>query len=59
MSLLIIKKNTYKINESIWSDAKEFFIELKKYEGSIDNRVPVTSTIYFKNEEEILFSNKA
>ena len=58
MSLLIIKKNTYKINESIWSDAKEFFIELKKYEGSIDNRVPVTSTIYFKNEEEILFSNK-
>lgn len=58
MSFLVITKNTYQINDNIWSDAKEFFIELKKYEQSIDNRVPVTSTIYFKNDDEILFSNK-
>lgn len=58
MSFLMIKKNTYQINHNIWSDAKEFFVELKKYEESIDDRVPVTSTIYFKNDKEILFSNK-
>lgn len=58
MSFLMIKKNTYQINYKIWSDAKEFFVELKKYEESIDDRVPVTSTIYFKNDKEILFSNK-
>jgi len=58
MSLLIINKHTYKINNLLWPDAKEFFIELKKYEESIDDRVPVTSTIYFKNDDEIIFSNK-
>ena len=37
--------------------AKEFY-ELKKYEDSIDQRIPVNSVIYFKNTEEIIFSNK-
>lgn len=58
MSLLSIKKNKYLINSSIWPDAKAFLIALREYDTSIDKRVPVTSTIYFKNVEEILFSNK-
>lgn len=58
MSLLLIKDKKYRINEKIWLDAKEFFIELKKYEESVDNRVPVNSEIYFKSYKEIIFSSK-
>ncbi|MEK6946409.1 MAG: hypothetical protein AABX32_02280 [Nanoarchaeota archaeon] len=58
MSLLLIENKKYRLNEKIWPDAKEYFIELKKYEDSIDQRIPVNSVIYFKNTEEIVFSNK-
>ncbi|MBD3204200.1 hypothetical protein GF327_07940 [Candidatus Woesearchaeota archaeon] len=58
MSLILKKNKKYRINEKIWQDAKEFLIELKKYEESLDQRVPVNSTIYHKNEKEIVFSNK-
>jgi len=58
MSLLIIKNKTYKINEKIWPNVREYLLELEKYEESIDNRIPVNSIIYFKNKEEIVFSIK-
>ena len=58
MSLVIIKNNKYQLNINLWTDAKDFFSELKKYEELIDDRIPLTSKIYFKNESEILFSNK-
>lgn len=58
MSLVLIENKKYRINEKIWKDAKEFFIELKKYEDSIDKRIPLNSLIYHKNSKEILFSNK-
>ena len=57
MSLLLSENKTYRINEKIWPDAKECFTELKKYEYSIDKRIPVNSVIYFKNTDEIVFSN--
>ena len=49
MSLLLIENKKYRINEKIWPDAKDCFIELKKYEDSVDTRIPVNSIIYFKN----------
>src|SRR3989338_10219 len=58
MSLLLIENKKYRINEKVWPDAKECFIELKKYEDSIDSRIPVNSVIYYKNMKEIVFSNK-
>lgn len=58
MSLLLIQNKTYRVNEKVWPDAKECFAELRKYEESVDQRVPVNSEIYFKNNDEILFSNK-
>ncbi|MGV8162434.1 MAG: hypothetical protein ACP5N2_03840 [Candidatus Nanoarchaeia archaeon] len=58
ISLVSKIKHKYKINELIWPKAKEFLIEFKKYELSIDERIPVNSTIYYKNKEEILFSTK-
>lgn len=58
MSLLLIENKTYRINEKVWPDAKECLTEIKRYDNSIDRRVPVSSVIYFKNEEEIVFSTK-
>jgi DNA-binding MarR family transcriptional regulator len=58
MSFLLIEGKTYRVNEKIWPDAKECLLELKKYEESVDKRVPVNSEIYFKSDEEIVFSNK-
>jgi hypothetical protein len=46
------------LNEKIWLDAKECLTEIKIYEKFIDSRVPINSEIYFKNNEEIIFSNK-
>lgn len=58
ISLLIIEKKAYRVNEKIWPDAKELLIEFEKYEESIDKRVPINSIIHFKNDKEIVFSNK-
>lgn len=58
MSLILKEKRKYRVNEKIWPDAKELLIEVKKFEESLDNRVPVSSVIYFKNENEIVFSTK-
>ena len=56
MSLVLKEQKKYRINEKIWPDAKELLIEIRKFEDSIDERIPVGSVIYFKNEKEILFS---
>ncbi len=48
----------YKLNERLWSKAIEFLKELKKYNETNDRRVPGNSTIYFKNNKEIVFSSK-
>lgn len=47
------------LNEKIWPDLKEYIEEYKRFEETIDKRVPVNSIIYNKNENEILFSNKS
>jgi len=51
------KNNKFVINGKIWSDLKEYLEEIKKYEAFTDNRIPVNSVIYHKNENEIVFSN--
>ena len=58
MSLLLTENKTYRVNEKIWPDARECLLEIRKCEESIDPRVPVDSIIYFKNDNEIVFSNK-
>jgi predicted transcriptional regulator len=58
ISLLIIDNKTYRVNEKIWQDVREYLIELKKYEETLDVRVPVNSIIYYKTDSEIVFSNK-
>lgn len=58
MSLVSIENKTYAVNEKIWPDAKDCLLEVKRYEESVDPRIPVNSVIYFKNSKEIVFSNK-
>lgn len=58
ISLVTKQNKKYCLNEKIWPNAREFFIELKKYEEATDRRVPANSTIYYKNEKEIIFSTQ-
>ncbi|MEK6970455.1 MAG: helix-turn-helix domain-containing protein [archaeon] len=57
ISLLLHKEKMYRVNEKVWPQVREFLIEFKKYEESIDPRIPVNAVIYFKNEDEIIFSS--
>jgi len=58
ISAIVIDKNhKYTINEKIWPNLKTYLDENKRLEETIDNRIPVNSIIYHKNEGEILFSN--
>lgn len=60
ISAIIMNKNRkYTINEKIWPNLKNYLEENKKFEETIDNRIPVNSVIYHKNEDGILFSNKS
>ena len=52
-------KKTYALNKKIWNDLIRFLEELKKYDETTDPRIPANSTIYYKANEEIIFSNKS
>lgn len=58
ISLVIKNKRLYGLNDLLWGDVKEFLLQLRKYESEFDLRVPLNSVIYFKNKEEVLFSNE-
>lgn len=58
IGLITVKSGKYAINEKIWLAAKEFLLELKKYEETTDTRIPANSMVCFKNETEIIFSTK-
>jgi len=57
----ITMNNNHKftINEKIWPNLREYLEVNKKLEETTDNRIPINSIIYYKNEDEILFSNKS
>lgn len=47
----------YGINRAIWLDLYEFVVSYNEYSKNIDSRVPLDSKIYYKTENEIVFSN--
>ena len=58
-SSIFIKENKkYIVNNFVWPDLIDFLKEYKSFQDNYDYRVPVGSTIYFKNEKEIVFSTK-
>jgi len=48
----------YALNEKIWIDLRRFLEEYKKFEETTDPRIPTNSIIYYKDNKEIVFSNK-
>ncbi len=58
IGLITVKSGKYALNEKIWPAAKDFLLELKKHEETTDARIPANSTVYFKNNGEIIFSTK-
>lgn len=56
--IIQIHKKTYALNERVWNDLIRFLEELKKYDETTDPRIPANSTIYYKTNKEIIFSNK-
>jgi len=61
MSFSIIwpEKNKYYINEKVWPNLKDLLLSYYNFCNLQDQRVPINSIIYFKNNSEIIFSNKA
>lgn len=57
-SMIRKTKFTFMINEKMWLKLMDFLKELKKYEKTIDARIPASSTIYYKKNKEIVFSCK-
>src|SRR3989338_7553464 len=57
ISLLRKEQKRYVLQDKLWVVVANFIRELKEYEKNIDPRVPANSTIYFKTEKEIVFSN--
>ena len=59
ISLAIKKENhRYIINKKIWKELKDFLEQYNKHEKTTDSRIPANSIIYYKNQYEIIFSNK-
>jgi len=58
ISLIVSKNKKYCINEKIWPEIKEFLIEMNNHEKLLDTRIPVSSIIYSKKDNELLFSNR-
>ena len=57
-AITVNTNHKFTVNKKIWPNLKEYLEENTRIEKKIDNRIPVNSIIYSKNENEILFSNK-
>ncbi len=58
-SSIFIKENKkYIVNYFVWPDLIDFLKDYKNFQDNYDYRVPVGSTIYFKNKKELVFSTK-
>lgn len=56
----LVRKNIsiFEINDKMWAELKEFLEETKKYESKTDVRIPTSAIIYYKKDNEIIFSSK-
>jgi len=56
ISLVRRRGRKYALNRRLWAGAIDFLRELKVDEETTDARIPANSTIYYKDEEGIVFS---
>ena len=56
----IVRKTqtSYRLNDKMWAKLIDFLMELNKYESMTDVRIPASSTIYYKKNNEIIFASK-
>lgn len=57
-SIFIKEKKKYMVNNYVWPELIDFLKEYNNFQENYDYRVPLGSTIYYKNKKEIVFSTK-
>jgi predicted transcriptional regulator len=48
----------YVLNERLWGEAAELLREIRDIERLLDPRVPYNSEIYYRDQHEVIYSNK-
>jgi len=58
ISLVTRDREQYVFNEKIWGDVADLLREIRDIETLLDPRVPYNSEIYYRNKDEVIYSNK-
>lgn len=58
ISLVTRDGEKYIFNERLWGDVADLLSEIRDIERLLDPRVPYNSEIYYRNQREVIYSNK-
>ena len=60
LKISLIKRDgeRYVLNERIWEEVPDLLREIRDIERLLDPRVPYNSIIYYRNQGEVIYSNK-
>jgi len=60
LKISLIKRDgeRYVLNERIWEEVPDLLREIRDIERLLDPRVPYNSVIYYRNQGEVIYSNK-
>lgn len=60
LKISLVKKDSerYILNEKIWGEVADLLREIRDIERLLDPRVPYNSVIYYRNRDEVIYSNK-
>lgn len=58
ISLVTRDGEQYVFNEKLWGEVADLLREIRDIERLLDPRVPYNSEIYYRNQHEVIYSNK-
>ncbi|HII01677.1 TPA: hypothetical protein HA351_08540 [Methanosarcinaceae archaeon] len=60
LKISLVKKDgeRYVLNEKLWGDVADLLREIRDIERLLDPRVPYNSVIYYRDRDEVIYSNK-
>ncbi|WP_440955888.1 hypothetical protein ACSAZK_02710 [Methanosarcina sp. Mfa9] len=60
LKISLVKKDgeRYALNERLWGDVADLLREIRDIERLLDPRVPYNSVIYYRDRDEVIYSNK-
>ncbi len=60
LKISLVKKDgeRYVLNERLWGDVSDLLREIRDIERLLDPRVPYNSVIYYRDRDEVIYSNK-